>query len=240
MSITTILFDLDGTLLPMDQDSFLNCYLSLLARKLEPHGYEPGKLVKSILKGTGAMINNDGSKMNESAFWETFCGIYGDCAKADLPIFDEFYRTDFDNVRASCGYSEKAAETVREIKKMGFRIALATNPLFPPVATEKRIRFAGLEPGDFELYTTYENSRYCKPNLNYYKDVVSALGVECDECVMVGNDVSDDMVAERLGMKVFLLTDCLINKECVDISKYPHGGFDDLLTYVVACKNNKF
>ena len=49
---------------------------------------------------------------------------------------------------------------------------------------------------------------------------------------MVGNDVNEDMVAGTLGMKVFLLTDCLINKENVDISQYPHGNYDDLLSYV--------
>ena len=49
---------------------------------------------------------------------------------------------------------------------------------------------------------------------------------------MVGNDVSDDMVTEALGMKTFLLTDCLINKENVDISKYNNGGFDKLINYI--------
>ena len=49
---------------------------------------------------------------------------------------------------------------------------------------------------------------------------------------MVGNDVGDDMVAENLGMKVFLLTDCLINKTEHDRSDYPHGGFDELLQFI--------
>ena len=50
--------------------------------------------------------------------------------------------------------------------------------------------------------------------------------------MMVGNDVDEDMVAEKLGMKVFLLTDCLINKHEEDIEKYPHGDFDALLAYL--------
>ena len=49
---------------------------------------------------------------------------------------------------------------------------------------------------------------------------------------MVGNDVGDDMVAQELGMKVFLLTDCLINKHNVDISVYPHGSFEELMEYI--------
>ena len=49
---------------------------------------------------------------------------------------------------------------------------------------------------------------------------------------MVGNDVSEDMITEQLGMKTFLLTNCLINKENKNISHYPHGGFTQLHTYL--------
>ena len=49
---------------------------------------------------------------------------------------------------------------------------------------------------------------------------------------MVGNDVQEDMVAEQLGMKVFLMTDDLINRDGGDISRYPQGGFEDLLEYL--------
>ena len=105
-------------------------------------------------------------------------------------------------------------------------------PIFPAIATRKRIAWAGLAPEDFELYTTYENSRYCKPNLEYYKEIINELGAKPEECLMVGNDVGDDMVAGKLGMKVFLLTDCLINKADINVSEYPNGNFDDLIKYI--------
>lgn len=107
-------------------------------------------------------------------------------------------------------------------------MALATNPIFPARATQWRIQWAGLQPEDFELYTTYENSTHSKPNPNYNRDVLTQLKVKPEECLMVGNDVGEDMIAEQLGMKVFLLTDCLINKTGEDIDQYPHGGFDAL------------
>ena len=34
--ITTVLFDLDGTLLPMDQDRFVQSYIGRMAKKLAP------------------------------------------------------------------------------------------------------------------------------------------------------------------------------------------------------------
>ncbi len=228
MEIKVILFDLDGTLLPMDQSVFVESYFKLLAKKLAPYGYEAATLIDAIWKGTSAMVHNDGTRENREVFWETFRTIYGDGVDAHLPLFDEYYVKDFDGVQTSCGFTPDAAQTVRILKERGLRIALATNPIFPATATRKRILWAGLCPEDFECITTYENSRFCKPNPSYYLDITEKLGVRPQECLMIGNDVSEDMVAQTLGMKVFLLTDCLINKEGVDISRYPNGGFREL------------
>ena len=233
MKTKVILFDLDGTLLPMDQEVFIKAYFGGLVRKLVPHGYDPDTLVSTIWKGTGAMMKNDGSMTNENRFWQVFCSVYGeDKKKEDEHIFDEFYSNEFDLVRNAVGYTDEAAKAVNEIKSMGYTVALATNPVFPTVATRKRIAWAGLSLEDFALYTAYENSSYSKPSPLYYKEITEKLGVSPEECLMVGNDVGDDMIARSLGMKVFLLTDCLINKEEKDISSYANGSFSELLEYV--------
>ena len=77
MRITTVLFDLDGTLLPMDQDEFTKGYFKLLAVKLAPHGYEPKQLIDAIWAGTAAMVKNDGAQFNEAVFWAKFSQIFG-------------------------------------------------------------------------------------------------------------------------------------------------------------------
>jgi len=231
--ITTVLFDLDGTLLPMDQDVFIKTYFSRVAAKMAPRGYAPEALIDAIWAGTTSMVKSDGNCTNEQAFWATFATILGEEVRAEEPVLREFYENEFQGVQSVCGCHPAAAEIVRDLKARGIRVVLATNPVFPAVATESRIRWAGLEPSDFELYTTYENSRYCKPTLAYYEDILTALGVSGEECVMVGNDVSEDMVAERLGMKTFLLTDCLINKNGEDISKWAHGGFEELKEFLL-------
>lgn len=232
MPITTVLFDLDGTLLPMDLEVFVKDYLGRIAAKLVPHSYDPKQLVDTIWRGTGAMVMNDGSKSNEEAFWALAVGVHGDKIIKDKHLFDRFYEEDFDKIKAVCGHHPAAAQIVHRLKKRGFRVVLATNPIFPARATQWRIQWAGLKPEDFELYTTYENSRYCKPNLNYYRDILEQLNLKPEECLMVGNDVSEDMVVRELGMQVFLLTDCLINKTGADISAYPHGGFDSLAQFL--------
>lgn len=228
--LKAVLFDLDGTLLPLDQDEFVKGYFRLLAKKLAPYGYEPDKLVKAIWHGTGAMIQNDGSCTNEVVFWKDFTNIFGEQARSHEPVFAEYYEKDFQQVKNICGYTPKAAEIVRALKAAGVRVALATNPVFPAIATESRIRWAGLEPEEFELYTTYENIGFCKPNLDYYREILRRMELDAADCLMVGNDVDEDMAAGQLGMEVFLLTDHLINKSGTDINAFPHGSFDDLRT----------
>ena len=232
MPIKTVLFDLDGTLLPLDQEQFVGSYFGLLAKKAAPLGYEPQDLIRSIWSGTKAMIANDGAQTNEAVFWQTFAARYGEEALAHKPVFDAFYANEFQQVKAVCGFRRESAEVIALLKSFGCRVALATNPIFPAVATQSRIRWAGLVPEDFELVTTYENSCRCKPNPDYYRDVLCAIGADAADCLMVGNDVKEDMVAETLGMQVFLLTDCLINQENADISRYPHGSFPELLAFL--------
>lgn len=230
--IKMVLFDLDGTLLPMDQDKFMRAYFGGLAKRLAPIGYDADLLVKGIWGGTAAMVKNNGTMTNEDVFWATFSAIYGKDARVDEPYFYQYYVEEFDKVSEACDHDPMAAKTVRAIKAMGFRVALATNPLFPSIATEKRIGWCGLSPEEFELFTAYENSSHCKPNLDYYREVIGKLGVSAEECLMVGNDVGEDMIAEKLGMKVFLITRDLINKGGEDISRFPNGDFEELLEFV--------
>lgn len=231
--IKAVLFDLDGTILPMDEKMFTKSYFRRMAAKLAPFGYDAKNLVDSVWKGTAAMIKNDGSNTNEDVFWRCFTEIYGEDAINHKTVFNEYYEIEFQEVANDCGFNPKAKETIETLKTMNLKIVLATNPVFPVIATVSKINWAGLEPSDFEFYTTYENSCFCKPNPKYYEFIAERLGVCPEECLMVGNNVSEDMVASSIGMKIFLLSDCLINKYNKDISSYQSGSFDKLMDYVI-------
>lgn len=231
MKLTTVLFDLDGTLLPMDMIEFVKAYCDLLARRMAPR-YAPKALIDALWEGTFAMTKNDGAVTNEEAFWSIFQNRFGSRVLEDLPLFEEFYRTDFENARASCGFTEHAATTLALCRQLGLGTILATNPVFPAVATQARIRWAGLSPENFSHITTYENSHFCKPKPEYYREILEKARLRPEECLMVGNDVNEDMAARELGMQVFLLTPCLINKDGKDISAYPHGDFPELWQYL--------
>ena len=230
--IKYVFFDLDGTLLPMDQDLFINKYFGELVNTFKPLGYDSKKLIDTVAKGTFAMIKNDGKVSNEDVVWKVAASLYGKEILDDKDKFEDFYKTRFQDVRSSCGFNPKAKVIIDYLKSKNVKMVLATNPLFPKIATTSRIKWAGLDPNDFILYTTYENSYHCKPNLQYYDDICSLLNINPKEVLMVGNDVGEDMCVDKLGMDTFLLTDCLINRKNIDIDLYKHGDFDSLLNYL--------
>lgn len=230
--VKAILFDLDGTLLPMDQDEFTSEYFKALAKAMAKYGYDPKSLTDTVWKGTVAMLKNDGSTTNAERFWQTFAMALGDNAAKDEPLFDRFYENEFDGIKKICGFDGSAAEAVAAAKAKGVYVVLASNPIFPATAQIKRAEWAGVDPSSFDFVTAYDNSRYCKPNVGFYSDIASALGCRTDECIMIGNDVSEDMVAEKTGMRTFLVTDGLINKQNVDISRYMRGTRAELVQWL--------
>lgn len=231
MSIKAVLFDLDGTLLPMDQNEFIKHYFGGLSTKLATKGYDPKELLSAIWSGVSTMAKEP-QKINEQSFWDRLCEIYGQRIKDELPTFEEFYENDFDKISAKCGHDERADGIVKMLKAKGIIVILATNPVFPAIATQKRMKWAGLDIADFDLVTTYENSKSIKPQPEYYNEILSKFGLKPEECIMVGNDIDEDMIAEKMGLKVFLMTDCLLNKDNKDISRYPSGSFDELKDFL--------
>lgn len=234
MKIKAVLFDLDGTLLPMDQDVFVATYFGALADKLSGYGYDKEALTAVIWRGMKAMMKNTTDRTNETLFWEAFSDTYGDRGRQDIALFEEFYEKDFPRVQKAVGFDERARDTVALVKSLGYRVALATNPMFPKTATYQRTTWAGLDPDDFEIISTFEDFTRCKPNPEYFNELLSKLHLTPDEVVMVGNDAIEDMAAAKLGIPVFLLTHSLVNRKGIDLSDIPHGDFDDLAAWIRA------
>ena len=231
--IKAVLFDLDGTLLQMDNDEFIKQYFKGLTAKLVKNGADGNKVAAAVWHGTELMAKSDGSRMNKENFWLGFAEAYGRSPnEKESALFDEFYEKDFDEIKEISAYNEGAREVIDILKSKGIRTVLATNPVFPPIATAKRMSWTGIGFDDFELVTHYENSRFCKPSKGYYLDIIKAIGVLPEECLMVGNDAFEDMMALKLGMDGFLVTDWLINKKNEDISVYRRGSFAELIEYV--------
>ena len=227
------LFDLDGTLLPMDMKYFIELYVAAFCKCLAPvTKIESKPLMDSIWASVAQMARNDGDCLNETVFWRTM----NSRCKRDMRVFsdnfDSFYRGEFSVCRAATKVQPLSRITVDFIKQHGGNIIVATNPVFPKSATYTRINWAGLNPNDFSYITTYDNSSACKPNLNYFEEICSVCGIHPEESLMIGNDVDEDMISSRLGFDTFLVTDCLINRSDKSLSLFRHGDFEDLFDFI--------
>lgn len=231
--IRNIFFDLDGTMLPMDQDSFVKVYFGEICKRFCPVlKIESEALIKGIWKGTSAMVKNDRSVPNIEVFWKTFAKCCGKEVLNYVKEFDDFYTKEFLETKSVCKYNPAVPEAIKTLKSKGYRLVAATNPIFPTIATQNRITWAGINPSDFSLVTTYENSGSCKPNPLYYIEIMEKLGVEPEECMMVGNDINEDILpAKGLNMDTYIVTDCLINRDSIDFSEFKQGSFKDFLSY---------
>ena len=235
--ITTVLFDLDGTLLPMDEKRFVKTYFTELAKKGAEHGCtDSEKLTAAVWKGTAAMVKNDGKAKNDARFWQVFTAEMSEEEGRLRPVFDRFYAEEFDRVRTVVGKNPLAKHAVEELKKRGIDVILATNPLFPKVAVATRLSWLGLKLEDFLEVTSYEDYSYCKPNPEYFREILGKTNKKAEECLMVGNDAEEDLAAEKLGLSVFLVTDCLINEKNIDISGVPQGSFEEMMRFLGLCE----
>lgn len=238
MKYQAVLFDLDGTLLPMHEPTFVACFYQALVEYVSPKGASP-KQIGEVLKGSlEYVIKNDGICSNRQAFINFYDSYYNATGlRINIEDMEHFYATDFDSkVRSSCGYDPDAAQAVEFIKSTKTPIVVATNPFFPRVATCVRLGWAGLDASDFCEITTYENYHYCKPNIHYYQELFERTGFDPEKCLMVGNNVNEDMIANQLGCDVYLITRNLIKHEDQDISNYKQGDFLSLLSYLHTCK----
>jgi phosphoglycolate phosphatase-like HAD superfamily hydrolase len=138
----TILFDLDGTLAPFQQDEFVHTYFKALVRRLVPMGYDGDALVQALWKGVDAMIGNSGTLTNRQVFWEVFTGELGVQALALESILEDFYAREFDGVRTVLRENVDRSGLIRSLWEKGYTLVLATNPIFPAVAVETRLRWA--------------------------------------------------------------------------------------------------
>ena len=230
--INTILFDLDGTLLPIGQNIFVETYLEELGRKLASEGLDSARAIKAIWAGTKVMVQNKGEELNHSVFWQAFSqAMNNEFTLAQLSEIektcDNFYLNEFNIVKKAANITNLSKDLVYMLRDKGYDLILATNSLFPPEAIQSRLAWLGLTPEDFVFTTNYKNSHFCKPSLGYYREIFEKTGKEPQQCLMVGNNAYEDLCARELGCYVYLVTDYLENESGLDVSQFPHGSLAD-------------
>jgi FMN phosphatase YigB (HAD superfamily) len=233
--INTILFDLDGTLLPMDIKIFEKVYFGSLAKHFADK-HDMQSFINLIWGATKAMVANTEHRTNEEVFMESMKLMVHEQLEEYQARFSHFYQTDFDAVRQSVSKNEDILEAVKVLKEKGYQLVIATNPMFPRLAIQKRIGWAGLDIEDFSYITSFEDNHYCKPQIKFYQEVLSEIGKSAFECLMVGNDTFEDLIASKLNIDTYLIEDYAIIREHALVPTH-RGSYKDFLKFVEALPN---
>jgi len=207
-----LLFDLDGTLLGMDWRVFISEYLKSLSAQFVDL-MEPEVFSTRLMAATQVMVDSqDPSKTNEETFIDAFFAGLEVTPEELMPRFDAFYLNQFPKLARYTEAIPEARDVILAALDLGLMVVVATNPVFPKEAIFERMRWAKIEDLPFRLVTSYEFMHYCKPHQTYYREILDILGLAPNDCLMVGNDVEEDLPAGLLGMKTFLADRYLISR----------------------------
>ncbi|HEU4964894.1 MAG TPA: HAD family hydrolase [Bacilli bacterium] len=230
--LTTLLFDLDGTLLPMDQDHFTKGYFKQLIPRVA-HLIGPEPFVDQLWKSTEAMVRNDDPTLtNEQVFKQDFLTALNVQESDYWPILEDFYAGRFGELSELTNPTPLARQVCLAALDKGYEIVLATNPLFPRSAILHRMRWAGVEDLPFRLVTTLEEMHFCKPNPSYYREILQKIDRAPESCMMIGNDGYEDLIAGKLGTQTYWVTDCAIEEESKSLPFDHKGTMEDLLRFI--------
>ena len=207
MKPTAILFDLDGTLIDDTMDTFLPPYFAAITKKVA-HLVPPDQFIAQLTASTRAMVtNNDPTLTLEQVFAADFFPKLGIARETLMPLFDDFYARDYPHLRHVVKPMPDARAVIDTAIRLGYKVVIATMPVFPGTALRQRLEWGGLADVPFTLVTDYESMHASKPNPAYYREIAAMLNCAPSECVMVGNEIGNDIVpAKRAGMKTFFVT----------------------------------
>ncbi len=220
MKYKAILFDLDGTLMPTTNEDFEKVYLHTLGEALSEH-IEPKALLTSMWKALEVMVLDQSDKTNETVFFDSFGELVGeDVIKKIEPLFEKYYLNEFEILKTVLDDNTEMVKTIEKLKAKGYRLVIATNPMFPEVAVRQRVVFSGFNPDDFDFMSNFSIHTKTKPSIAYYKEVLKHNNLDPKDCLMVGNDMEEDMVVKALGMDAWLIDDYLIKRTDTDTSDW--------------------
>lgn len=204
--LKAVFFDLDNTLVLFDEARFYQEYFKKI-RKRFADIMAPDKFLERLILATRALLRNNGDALNSKYFLETFSQGYEDRQDELWHRFMRFYQDDYDQLDANFLLPDHLHRTMDHIVRTELKIVIATNPIFPLIVQMKRLAWAGLENLSIELVTHIDNMSFCKPRIEYYLEICEKIDESPENCLMVGNDPVNDMIAVMTGMKTYLTDD---------------------------------
>jgi len=216
--LTTILFDLDNTLVLFDEAEFYYRYLTPISEAFEDI-MSKDIFKRRLMVASQALLQNNGTMSNGDYYMNVFCEGFEDKKSLCWDRFRKFYENGFDQFQQLMQPIPGILELFNYLREANFKIVIASNPLFPIAVQLKRLAWAGLENFQFDLITHIENTSFCKPQLGYYSEICTICNEKPENCLMIGNDPVNDMIASKIGMKTYLATDSHQNSSSLEISR---------------------
>lgn len=231
-NINTVLLDLDGTLLQVDLNVLIPTYINKLSSFFSDL-VDPKLLSSSLYATTRITVENqDPKRTNEEVFFEDFTRRINLSEQIIRPRLEQFYAEEFPRLQTLTSPHPYAKKLLDVALRKNLDIVIATNPVFPRVAIEERLRWAGLSEYPFKLITNIENMHFCKPNPQYYREITVHLSCSPASCMMAGNDVTEDLSAAQVGMLTYLVEDTMENAEHEVPKSTRRGLLQDLVQFI--------
>ena len=234
--IRCVLFDLDGTLVHFEYDDFLKEYFKAITKAVAPL-VEPQQFAEALVASTEAMIiNGDPSRSNSQVFFEDFFQRVTVPEDILVPVFGDFYANEFTKLKDALGVQPhpKASAMLESLFQEGYDVVIATNAVFPVEAILERMRWGGIQGFPYKLITCYETMHFCKPNLKYYEETLEIVRHKPEECLMVGNNMDEDIVAGVLGLKTYLVEDFLLDSGANQHTPDLRSDFNEFVEFVLS------
>ncbi|MHA2278756.1 MAG: HAD family hydrolase [Candidatus Kariarchaeaceae archaeon] len=233
-NIECFFFDLDGTLLDLSDDKFDVEYIKLITNYFIDH-YDPETFLSYFMPSVEALMSHDD---NENLVIESFLDKFSELSgmKRD-DVWNNlhgFYSSDFGYLRDHVNPTPISRSLIDKIQSMGKKIVLATNPVFPEIATRQRVEWAGLNYDEDFLYVPHvNNSRTVKPNPKYYQNLIEMVNIPPEKILMVGNDFLYDGSASQVGIKTWIVDFNQSHLEYKDKFQIDHvGSLDELFKLI--------
>ncbi|MCJ7681939.1 MAG: HAD family hydrolase [Candidatus Aminicenantes bacterium] len=208
MPLEVVLIDLDNTLILYDELCFFQMYGRLAADHFSGF-FPPEEWQAYLIESTRSLLRNRGSMTNEQFFLMDLRKRFGDKSGAVEKHLLSFNDGPYEELRQVVAATTGAVDVVDALNRQGFRLVLASNPILPLSLQLRRLEWSGLRKEFFELITHMGNMSYCKPQIEFYRQICDRLDVSPSTCLMVGNDSVNDMAAGHAGLKTYLTTDAL-------------------------------
>jgi FMN phosphatase YigB (HAD superfamily) len=231
----TFLVDLDDTLLGNGMDTFIPAYIEGLANRLSVH-VNPDVLVRSLLAATKQVMTNqrpDCTLMN--VFDSVFFPMLGIRKEDVQEVINSFYIEDYPRLKNITQIRPEAKTLIDEAFNRGYRVGIATNPLFPLNAITQRLEWAGIpvESYEYSNVPSLETYHFTKPNPAYFAEFLGQVGWPEGPVVMIGNDQEHDIIAaQEMGIKAFWISQNGDKPWEGSEPIPPHGGLIDVFPWI--------